>query len=349
MGELLGESNAVDCVIFSSQIDGKVNSVYEGGFREVVLPVRGSVGGIFGWFKQVVALRRYLKKLQKNDKPYDIIHAQIAWKAGFTAMVLSKWFGIPYVVTEHYTGYMPEDGTLSGFRLYLSLFALNKASGIAAVSEGLRKAMMNAGVKKEINVIPNVIHNEFLQADVIQRNPGNKVRFLHISNFDDRQKQTSYIISQFLGAQINFPEIELTLVVPEDKWLHFISASVIDPQSINFIPSGLDKQELRRIYEQHDVLVSFSSYETFGLTIAEGLCMGLPAIYTPCGGPEYYVQAAAGIQTDSAELDTLLAAFRNIAQSYPYNNIKIAEQARKTFNRQAVAEAYQSLYGKALQ
>src|SRR5688572_26604634 len=51
---------------------------------------------------------------KRSGKP-DLVHANILYEGGRQALVLKFLFGIPFVCTEHWTGYHPEDGTYKGF------------------------------------------------------------------------------------------------------------------------------------------------------------------------------------------------------------------------------------------
>jgi glycosyltransferase involved in cell wall biosynthesis len=84
---------------------------------------------------------------------------------------------------------------------------------------------------------------------------------------------------------------------------------------------------------QADALICFSHYETFGITCAEALCMGVPVIYTPCGGPEEYIQKHMGIEVplqDESALTQAIIALSNGTITFDKN--RILTDARALFD-----------------
>lgn len=309
---------------------------------KVLLPRHSGLSGFFrNQWNYYVALFRLIRQF-KDPEHCHVVHAQVAWKCGFDAWLLKKRFGIHYVLTEHNTGWLPADGSLKGWKRRLSVWTLRGAGCVVAVSGGLARALKQA-VKRDVDVVPNVIHPVFSSAEV-QPAPADPT-FLHISNFREHHKQTGRIISAFNLLLADVPHAKLLLNVPEQPFLDFRK---MHPDyrwdRIILLPPVDDRSELAARMAAATCVVSFSRFETFGLTLAEALCTGVPVIYTPCGGADELFTPDVGVACDPDSDDELLEAMRKMAGQDAFNRTGIAQKARSLFGAAAVTQAYGRMY-----
>ena len=127
----------------------------------------------------------------------DIIHGHILTREIFFAWFMSRKQKQPYLISEHWSRYFPENGTYKGLiRKWLTESLLKKSSGLIVVSDSLAEAMKSSGlVHPNTFVVPNVADSSaFLPP---QNKPVVKQAvILHVSCFDDKSKN----ISGFLEA-----------------------------------------------------------------------------------------------------------------------------------------------------
>ncbi len=301
------------------------------------------------WYKQLL-LAFY--QLQAKQGKVDLLHVQVAWKMGLAAWLLQKRTGIPFIIMEHYTGYLPADGSLRGWKKWASVFLLKRAKAVTAVSDGLKTAIQSLGVKNVIT-IPNSIDPEFLNAFSSNRTAwkpeDHNPTFIHVSNFALKQKQTDKIIIAFQKIKKEYPAATLNLVVPQRDYELFMQQNPqLNKEGIVQINPGLTRADLKSNLEKSHALISYSRFETFGLTVAEALCVGVPVIYTQCGGPEYYVQPEMGICVDANEIESLENAMRQIASGKRFNREEIAQKAAAMFNPETIKATWNSLYDTVL-
>ncbi|MCA1803146.1 MAG: glycosyltransferase [Rhodothermaceae bacterium] len=90
----------------------------------------------------------------------DLLHAHVVFQAGILARRMSRIFGIPYVITEHWSGldwfskafYMPVRQARRAYR---------DAAGVSVVSGFLAGRMREyMRVDRDIEIIPNVVDTE---------------------------------------------------------------------------------------------------------------------------------------------------------------------------------------------
>ncbi len=64
------------------------------------------IRSLYTYFKKHA---EFIKRLRKRDELPDLVHVQVAMKAGLVALYLKWKYKIPYVLTEHWSGYYEED------------------------------------------------------------------------------------------------------------------------------------------------------------------------------------------------------------------------------------------------
>lgn len=287
------------------------------------------------------ALFRHVGRIRRAGKP-RLIHAQVTWKSGFDAWCIRLLTGLPFVLTEHQTGWLPEDHSLSGWKKKLSVFILRRAGQVFAVS-GRLAGCMQSHLRKPVAVVANVIHPVFTSAEVLPE-PENPV-FLHVSNFREHHKQTGAIIRMFSRLAAEKPQAALWLNVPEGDFAAFKSAHPdLAWSQISLLPPVHDRQSLAMRMSQSTCIISFSRFETFGLTLAESACTGISAIFTPCGGADLFYTEHSGIPCDPDQEESLLAAMREAAVPGRFNRSYIATTAREYFDNRKVVESYLNSY-----
>lgn len=225
----------------------------------------------------------------------DIVHLNVLTKQILLPLYIKKRYHIPFVLTEHWSGYLPENGAF--YRSKSKEFykrAIAKASMVMPVSDLLAQAMKKALTNnlKDITVIPNVVNDLFYS---LSRNeysktvlPKNREKFvfLHVSCFDNEAKNTIGIVEaaeQLLAIRDDFkvkmvgtgPDFEATKAVAEKK-------DLTDRGIIEFTGELLTEQVAIEMTEA-DTFLLFSNYETAAVVLQEATIMELPIISTAVG------------------------------------------------------------------
>ena len=225
----------------------------------------------------------------------DIIHLNVLTKQIILPLYIKKRYNIPFVLTEHWTGYLPENGAF--YRNKLKEFhkkAITKASMVMPVSDLLADAMKNAlsNNLRDITVIPNVVNDLFYSLSKNEysktTHPKNKEKFvfLHVSCFNNEAKNTVGIVEateQLLAIRDDFkvkmvgtgPDFELTKAAANIKGL-------TNRGIIEFTGELLTEQVAIEMTEA-DAFILFSNYETAAVVLQEASVMELPIISTAVG------------------------------------------------------------------
>src|ERR1700722_3801033 len=173
-------------------------------------------------FSKINSFINYFKKnrefilqlVRKNELP-DLVHVQVAMKAGLIALYMKWKYKIPYVLTEHWSGYFPiaKDSLFkkSFFIRFLTRKILANAALILPVSTSLGKQIDLYWAHVPFKKIPNVVNTQLFYPSQLKTN--HPFRFIHISSLL-YPKNPEGIVNAFIQLLHLRPEVELVLVGP---------------------------------------------------------------------------------------------------------------------------------------
>jgi len=288
-------------------------------------------------------IRQYIKA---NGRP-DIVHVHIPFMAGVVAIQLKRRFGIPFIITEHWTIYQPQSDVK--YREQQPLFK-SILSGIVKRSRLLTPVSNNLGVlineqvaKKKFSVIENVADEKYFFYDENKINTA-PFRFIHVSNMT-YQKNAEGILDVFTSFSKNFPEAELIIVgsIPEAV------KNLVEKTGLNgtkiFLKGEVSYPEVATQLQQAKALLMFSRFENSPCSIIEALCCGVPVIATNVGGIPELVDDTNGLLVDSLDKEALLKAMEQMMIGYVhYNRKKIAELAQSRFSYSVIGKKLDDIY-----
>jgi N-acetyl sugar amidotransferase len=161
-------------------------------------------------------------------------------------------------------------------------------------------------------------------------------------------------VASVWGKRKGFDDfIELSKKIDKNDFIVLVGLSNFQlknlPSNIIAIERTENKQELKEYYASADVFLNLSVEETFGLTTAEALSCGTPAIvYNATACPEI-IDADTGIVVDKNDINGLLNAIRLIqVKGKEAYSLSCRERAVKYYNRNERLREYIDLYEKML-
>jgi glycosyltransferase involved in cell wall biosynthesis len=111
----------------------------------------------------------------------------------------------------------------------------------------------------------------------------------------------------------------------------------------------MTRDELRDLITQSHALVSSSTVETFGVTVAEAMACGRPVVSTRSGGPEDFVTERSGILLPPRDLDALAAALEKMVADYPqFDPPAVREDCVSRFSEDVYVARLEDVYRQAL-
>ena len=124
-----------------------------------------------------------------------------------------------------------------------------------------------------------------------------------------------------------------------------LQKDIILPDNIFTIEHTHNAEELANIYNNASVYVSLSTEETFGLTIAEALCCGLPAIvYRATACPEMVSEGENGYIAQPHNVSQVYEYIQKIKNTPAFDKDLIAQTAQRKYSTQHMTDEYLSFY-----
>lgn len=281
----------------------------------------------------------------------EIVHNNVLFPVGLFALYLKKKYKIPFISTEHWTGYLAERRVkLSSLRLNLTKLITKKADRICPVTESLKVNMLEVGLKGHYTIVPNVVDHKLFYPNN-EKNKNEQITFLHISTCKDEHKNITGMLRSFFQLHEYSNQFELKIITegnPEDV-IDLAKKSGIPSWEFLTIEGKKTPEEIAEEYRLADVFVLFSNFETFSIVLAEAWSCGLPVVYSKCGGLTEISNPEIGIQVPPRNEVELFEALKRVLDGdVKFKREAILEQA-KGFHNDQIAEKFSSLYKEILE
>lgn len=274
---------------------------------------------------------------------FDIIHSHAMFMAGVIANYVSRKTGIPYFHTEHASGFVfrPEQYNSADWRLARKVYKQSKQSFF--VSEFAKdKILATCGFRAQnVSVLHNVVNPMFFEAEECEK--FRSFTFLTIGNFIPL-KNFDKVITAWAEYVVKHSDDKL-IIVGDGPLKNNLKNAVkrlrlTDSVEIRPRQSRIETVHLMR---QSHVVVSASSIETFGMTLAEALASGIPVITTDSGGVRDIVTPKVGIMIDDFSATAITDAMLAIRKTYAkYEPLALQEYAENNFSEDVI---YKQLIG----
>lgn len=285
-------------------------------------------------FKHFNFIRAYIKgfiRIRKQGFLPDILHANILTRTVFFAFCYKIITSTPYIISEHWSRYLPARNGYKGiFRKLITQLVAKNSSAILAVSLALKNAMIAQNVKhSNFHIINNVVDDFFYKEH--DKSFNSKKRFLHISCFDEKAKNIKGIIRAIKDLSDLRDDFELVILgtgVDYDEIYQYYLNLKFSNEIILFLGEQTP-EEVARWFSISDCFVLFSNYETAGVVIAESLACGKPVISTKVGIACEYINEDTGILVENGDEKALTGAMNYMLDHlslYDKNKIKKTAQ-----------------------
>jgi len=231
---------------------------------------------------------RQWKALQREGWIPDVVQLNVIQKQGVLALWLKKHFHIPYIIVEHWSGYLPENGQFSRFSHLKKRFmqrVCREAEQVLTVSQPLQEAMKANGFSaKKWGAIDNVVDEFFFGERQKSEVEGQKT-LLHVSCFDERAKNVKGLLraAKMLSEKRQDWKLKLIGTGIDYQEVRAYAKRLDIPENLLDWTGELTPREVAQALHSADALVLSSRYETYGVVLAEAAAASLPILSTPVG------------------------------------------------------------------
>ncbi|MFF8383431.1 glycosyltransferase [Streptomyces kanasensis] len=316
-----------------------------GGAELVHFPVTTPRGQLYG--AQARNHERHLRHVL-GGKPIDapVVHAHVGLPSGWAALQNARPDARVFV-TEHASFLDKVFQDPEAVELYDAV--LERAAGFLVVGDPVTEAVARQFPRHagKIGRIPNPVSFDAPRAEPVKdlRN------WLYLGGILE-SKGCRWLVEAFAQCHAEDPTLTLTMV-GEGALRRPLTERVAELglSDVVKLPGSIPHDEALGLMRSHDLLVHPSRYETFGMTIVEGVAAGMPLLVTRCGGPE---KTLAGIEDAAGELidveenaESISEGFRRLRARFLGGGLDLERAQAKLaadYGYEAVARAHYRLW-----
>lgn len=300
----------------------------------------------FSLLDYATAMKKMFAQVKSQHGMPQLVHVNIAWKAGLWAMRLKRKFGLKYILTENWTGYYKEDPgniqTLSPAiqRLYRHIF--KRADLFVPVTRDLGERCNQLFGNIQYEVVENAVDTELFYFQ--PRELPARIRLIHVSTMN-YQKHTDGLIAAVDRIAATRNDIELVLVGPFSKEMEQCLAAHPRAAAITKTTGNIPYNEVAAHVRSARLMVLFSRFENLPCVILEALCCGVPVVATNVGGIREVISAENGRVIPSEDVDALVKTLNEtLDRLETYDREAIARKAAAAYSYRAIGGKYDEIY-----
>lgn len=282
-------------------------------------------------YYQYRLIKKELKKIDHFE--FDLVQSNVLFAAGLIGARFSRKLNISHVHVEHWSG-------ISDF-LKKSIYkrqgynALKKASAIVCVSDFFKNDISQTIPNDNIHVIPNVISDDF---QVSVKKESNNIRFLAVAHWSFPKKPSLFLnaLSALAKTGLTF---ELTFIGSGELQEQIIEEDF--PFKILFL-GDIKNKDLVSYYQEAEVFLHASSYETFSVVPIESLLTGTPVVASKVGVLPEIINEDNGVLCNDT-LEDWISGIQKVVNT-KYDVEKVRKSVEGKFSMETVSNKFNELY-----
>jgi len=294
---------------------------------------------------------RQWRALRREGWIPDVVQLNVIQKQGLLALWLKKRYGIPYIIVEHWSGYLPENGQFARFSALKKSFIryiCQKAEQVLTVSMPLQQAMRSCGMEaKRWGLIDNVVDDFFFEKGESKEQEQNQKILLHVSCFDEKAKNVKGLLraAKILGEKRQDWQLVLVGTGIDYSDIKRYAQTLDIPENLLLWTGELSPKEVAEWMRCANALILTSRYETYGIVLAEAFTADLPILSTPVGIAEQV--GAHIVEQEIAQHHPELFA-EQIEEVLFSDRQRLAEISPERFSAQTIGRQLKAIYDSCL-
>lgn len=271
------------------------------------------------------------KRLRREWGLPHVVQMNVLDKNGLLALWLKWRYHIPYILVEHWSGYLPVNFSFrGGWHGWLMRHIAKRASAILPVSQMLEDAMKACGIENEHwqrihNVVDDFFYHPIAPLTITPK--GGKFRFLHVSCFDEKAKNVQGMLRAIRRLADKRQDFECIIVGTGVDHAQAVAYAreLMFPHGMLTFTGEQTPHEVAQWMQQSDCFVLFSNYENAPVVLSECLATGLPIISSRAGGIPEMITQQDGILVNTQnerQLTNAMLWMMDYISNYPPQQIR---------------------------
>ena len=297
-----------------------------------------------------ISHRNYVRVYKKAIKKYiedfglpKLAHVHVAQKAGLLAIWLKRFYSIPFILSEHWTAYLPEaDLKISDHSVVFQRWTsqiFKEAELVTVVSNYLGEAIKKLYPFVNFTVIPNVVNKTIINS--IHKTENERKTFVHAST-QNYQKNTEAILEAFALLK-NEPGLLLQLFGPtNENILNKIKSLHIEDKVE--VKGNVSQHELFQYIKNSQAVILYSRFETFGCVLIEANALGVPVIVSNLPVfKEIITNGINGIFAGTNAPEKLAKSVKEVLQNATNFDSEIIMDSAKKYSYKNVGKLFEAI------
>lgn len=223
--------------------------------------------------------------LWRLSRKADLIHGHYSYRLSWLAATVAYVRRIPFIVTQHGLGLLPQPGATPMQRIVFRLWrwwSMHVAGRVISTSDDLSMDIAALGFQSKIVHIPNGYDDDIFHP--FPPTPSIKPTILAVRRFTPKNG-IQYLIAALPAILKKFPDTRCVLIGdgPMKEQLCEFATSLQVNDHISFLGS-LDHKQIVEHYKQADVVVIPSTAESTSLACIEAMAQQKSIVASRVGG-----------------------------------------------------------------
>ncbi|WP_117149338.1 glycosyltransferase family 4 protein [Paraliobacillus zengyii] len=296
-------------------------------------------------------IRRMVKdvELNFNLSEVSLVHAHSLFSDGAVAYELYKKYDIPYIIAVRNYDVNKYFKYAFHLRKYALEIILN-AKKVIFISPSYQKHVIDKYIPNKFRekillntkIIPNGVDDYWLKQTLVEKTIDKKLKLIFVGRIDNNKNLAAVIqVVDLLRKK----GMDCTLDVVGDGPLREAHENECrGVENIVFHGAIYDKDKIREIYINSNILVVPSFTETFGLVYLEAMSCGVPVIYTQNQGFDgQFEEGEVGFHVNPNDKEDIVRKIIDIRKDY-INISQNCLRSTKKFHWEKIAREYINFY-----
>jgi len=300
---------------------------------------------------------RQWKALQREGWMPDVVQLNVIQKQGLLALWLKKRYGIPYVIIEHWTGYLKENMSVKphGWHSRFMKRICREAEVVMPVSNQLMQAMQALGFQaKRWEKIDNVVDDFFFESTEHRAQSTDRITrktLLNITCFDEPHKNVKGLLraAKMLSKKRQDWQLVLVGTGVDFEEVRAYADTLQFPEGLLRWTGELTPLQVAEEFDKADAFVLSSRFENAPVVISESLAKGVPVIATKVGGIPEMVDEHCGILVSPDNDDELEQAIETMLDHHTDYDPEYLRLAGSQYSYQVVGSKLKEIYKRVFE
>ncbi len=293
------------------------------------------------------AYKEIIRTIEQQNIAIKAIQVNVVFPVSLVLNMFLQHFNVPYTISEHWSGYLPEDGNYKGYiQKQFTEACFRKAQKVWVVSEKQKQAMITHGLKNNFELLYNAIDTNTFKITHTPR--FDTFTLIHVSSLVEREKNlkgTFQVLKLLQDKHLKF-----NVLIIGGNAENIAAAKDIQSQTgvVNIEYKGYQPKEvISDLMNKSHALILLSHFEGMPVVTLEALACGLPVFASTVGHLPHLISNEFGRLTAASNIHEMAKYIQSYMNGeLHFDREKMNEFVVKQASFEAVGKQLNDFYKK---